>query len=105
MLLLFFFLPTVGKCRVRRCFLALTFTCIGNTPVDVVKTRMQGLESKKYKNSLDCAVQIWKKEGFFAFYKGTVPRLSRVVIDVAITFMIYDSIIDLLNKYWRKPVD
>lgn len=76
----------------------------GNTPIDVVKTRMQGLESHKYKNSIDCAVQIWKKEGFFAFYKGTVPRLSRVVLDVAITFMIYDSIIDFLNVYWRRPV-
>lgn len=41
----------------------------------------------------------------FSFYKGTVPRLSRVVLDVAITFMIYDSIIDLLNVYWRKPAN
>uniref|UniRef100_A0A1I8A2Y2 Citrate transport protein n=1 Tax=Steinernema glaseri TaxID=37863 RepID=A0A1I8A2Y2_9BILA len=70
----------------------------GNTPIDVVKTRMQGLEAKKYKNTVDCAVQIWKHEGFFAFYKGTVPRLSRVCIDVGITFMIYDSIVELLNK-------
>ena len=35
----------------------------GNTPVDVVKTRMQGLEASKYKNTLDCAVQIMKHEG------------------------------------------
>ena len=35
----------------------------GNTPVDVVKTRMQGLEASKYKNTLDCAVQIMKNEG------------------------------------------
>ncbi|CAJ0584243.1 unnamed protein product, partial [Mesorhabditis spiculigera] len=74
----------------------------GNTPVDVVKTRMQGLDRHKYKNTLDCALQIWRKEGFFAFYKGTVPRLSRVCLDVAITFMIYDSIIEALNKYWKK---
>ncbi|CAJ0581116.1 unnamed protein product, partial [Mesorhabditis spiculigera] len=74
----------------------------GNTPVDVVKTRMQGLERQKYKNTFDCALQIWRKEGFFAFYKGTVPRLSRVCLDVAITFMIYDSIIEALNKYWKK---
>ena len=71
----------------------------GNTPIDVVKTRMQGLEASKYKNTVDCAVQIWKKEGFFAFYKGTVPRLSRVCLDVAITFMIYDSIMEAINKY------
>jgi solute carrier family 25 citrate transporter 1 len=35
----------------------------GNTPVDVVKTRMQGLESSKYKNTFDCAYQIMKHEG------------------------------------------
>jgi len=73
----------------------------GNTPIDVVKTRMQGLDAKKYRNTIDCAVQIWKKEGFFAFYKGTVPRLSRVCLDVAITFMIYDSFMDLFNQLWK----
>ncbi|CAL8081670.1 unnamed protein product [Orchesella dallaii] len=73
----------------------------GNTPVDVVKTRMQGLEASKYKNTLDCAVRIWKNEGPKAFYKGTVPRLSRVCLDVAITFMIYDSFMDLFTKIWK----
>lgn len=72
----------------------------GNTPIDVVKTRMQGLEAHKYKNTMDCALQIWKHEGPQAFYKGTVPRLSRVCLDVAITFMIYDSFMDLFNKVW-----
>lgn len=74
----------------------------GNTPVDVVKTRMQGLESSKYKNTLDCAVQIMKNEGPRAFYKGTVPRLSRVCLDVAITFMIYDKFIQVFNKVWSS---
>ena len=72
----------------------------GNTPVDVVKTRMQGLEASKYKNSFHCAGQILKHEGLKAFYKGTVPRLSRVCLDVAITFMIYESFMDLFNKIW-----
>ncbi|XP_028139109.1 putative tricarboxylate transport protein, mitochondrial [Diabrotica virgifera virgifera] len=72
----------------------------GNNPIDVVKTRMQGLEAKKYKNTLDCAVQIMKNEGPLAFYKGTVPRLGRVCLDVAITFMIYDSFMELFNKFW-----
>lgn len=73
----------------------------GNTPVDVVKTRMQGLEAHKYKSTVDCAVQIWRNEGFAAFYKGTVPRLGRVCLDVGITFMIYDSFMDLFNKFWH----
>ncbi|GAB1861446.1 Citrate transport protein [Camponotus japonicus] len=72
----------------------------GNTPIDVIKTRMQGLEASKYKNSMDCVIQVWKKEGPMAFYKGTIPRLGRVCLDVAITFMIYDSFMELFNKVW-----
>ncbi|XP_027203053.1 putative tricarboxylate transport protein, mitochondrial [Dermatophagoides pteronyssinus] len=75
----------------------------GNTPIDVVKTRMQGLEAKKYKGTVDCFIKIAKNEGFFAFYKGTVPRLGRVCLDVAITFMIYDSFMELFNTIWKTP--
>ena len=74
---------------------------LGNTPLDVVKTRMQGLEASRYKNTFDCAKQIWTKEGPRAFYKGTIPRMSRVCLDVAITFMIYDSFMELFNKVWK----
>ncbi len=48
-----------------------------NTPLDVVKTRMQGLEAAKYRNTADCILQIARHEGLLAFYKGTVPRLTK----------------------------
>ncbi|VDP71399.1 unnamed protein product [Echinostoma caproni] len=70
----------------------------GNTPLDVIKTRMQGLDAHKYKNTVDCALKIWKEEGPFAFYKGTVPRLGRVCLDVCISFMIYDSFMEMFQK-------
>ncbi|KAI3389945.1 hypothetical protein SNEBB_005827 [Seison nebaliae] len=74
----------------------------GNTPIDVIKTRMQSSEAKsKYKGTFDCAMKIAQKEGLPAFYKGTVPRLSRVCLDVAITFMIYDKFIEFFNKVWK----
>ncbi|XP_072446194.1 tricarboxylate transport protein, mitochondrial-like isoform X1 [Chiloscyllium punctatum] len=73
----------------------------GNTPLDVVKTRMQGLESLKYRNTLDCALQIFKTEGLFAFYKGTIPRLGRVCLDVAIVFVIYEEVVKILNMIWK----
>lgn len=72
----------------------------GNNPIDVIKTRMQGLEAKLYKNTWDCIVQAYKQEGLKAFYKGTVPRLCRVCLDVSITFMVYDSVMDLFQKIW-----
>jgi len=73
---------------------------LGNTPLDVVKTRMQSLDAAKYKNTLDCARTILKNEGAKAFYKGTLPRMSRVCLDVAITFMIYDSFMEIFNKIY-----
>ncbi|XP_061197784.1 tricarboxylate transport protein, mitochondrial-like [Saccostrea echinata] len=84
-------------------FGALAGACsvFGNTPIDVIKTRLQGLEAHKYKGTIDCAVKIFKHEGPRAFYKGTIPRLSRVCLDVAITFMIYDSVMDIFNRHWR----
>ncbi|XP_036381201.1 tricarboxylate transport protein A, mitochondrial [Megalops cyprinoides] len=73
----------------------------GNTPLDVVKTRMQGLEAHKYKNTVDCAFQILRNEGPQAFYKGTVPRLGRVCLDVAIVFVIYEEVVKMLNNVWK----
>ncbi|XP_069788722.1 tricarboxylate transport protein B, mitochondrial isoform X2 [Narcine bancroftii] len=73
----------------------------GNTPLDVIKTRMQGLEAHKYKSTWDCAFKIMKYEGPLAFYKGTVPRLGRVCLDVAIVFIIYEEVVKVLNKVWK----
>lgn len=70
---------------------------VGNNPVDVVKTRMQSLEHVKYKNMFDCFFKIWRNEGFFSFYRGVTPRLSRVIVEVALTFMIYDSLQELIK--------
>ena len=61
---------------------------------------MQGLEASKYKNTLDCLVTIARQEGFSALYKGTVPRLGRVCLDVAITFVVYDTLMEVLDKAW-----
>ncbi|XP_043824817.1 tricarboxylate transport protein, mitochondrial-like [Dromiciops gliroides] len=73
----------------------------GNAPLDVIKTRMQGLEAHRYRSTWHCSYQILKHEGPKAFYKGTVPRLTRVCMDVAIVFIIYDEVVKFLNKIWK----
>lgn len=35
------------------------------------------------------------------FYKGTVPRLGRVCMDVAIVFIIYEEVVKVLNVVWK----
>uniref|UniRef100_A0A4X2MCC4 Tricarboxylate transport protein, mitochondrial n=1 Tax=Vombatus ursinus TaxID=29139 RepID=A0A4X2MCC4_VOMUR len=75
----------------------------GNNPVDVVKTRMQvnaNLDAHMYKNTFGCFSQIHKSEGLMAFYKGTIPHLGRVCLDVAVVFVLYGEIIKFLNLIW-----
>jgi len=74
--------------------LAGTASVYGNTPIDVVKTRMQGLVASKYKGTLDCAAQILRNEGPRAFYKGATARLVRVCLDVTV-IMVLVSALDL----------
>ena len=62
------------------------------------KHNFQGLEAAKYKSSIDCFLQIIKHEGPAALYKGTLPRMSRVVLDVALVFVIYEEVLKVLDK-------
>ena len=75
----------------------------GNTPIDVIKTRMQGLESARYTNTLDCGIQIMKNEGIAGFYKGALARLARVCLDVTVIMVLYEEINRILDKAW--PTD
>ncbi|CAM9273224.1 unnamed protein product [Discosporangium mesarthrocarpum] len=69
--------------------------------IDVVKSRMQGLESAQYKNAFQCASEMLKNEGIGAFYKGVTPRLARVTCEVAITMSLYGEVVKVLNKVWK----
>jgi len=70
---------------------------LGNTPIDVVKTRMQ---NGNYSSTLQCARQIAAKEGLRGFYKGCLPRMNRVCLEVALAFCIYDTVMDVFKKMW-----
>uniref|UniRef100_A0A6U3C197 Uncharacterized protein n=1 Tax=Lotharella globosa TaxID=91324 RepID=A0A6U3C197_9EUKA len=69
--------------------------------IDVVKSRMQGLEASKYKNSVDCFFKILQNEGVAGLYKGVKPRLTRVCCEVAITMSLYGEVVKFLNKIWK----
>ena len=67
-------------------------SCMGNNPVDVIKTKMQGAESAQFKGFPDCAAQIYKQHGLMGYYHGIGPRLIRVCLDVGLTFTIFGGI-------------
>ena len=43
-------------------------------------------------------MQIVRNEGPRALYKGTLPRMSRVVLDVALVFVIYEEVLKVLDR-------
>lgn len=69
--------------------------------IDVVKSRMQGLDAHKYRSTGHCISEILKNEGAMAFYKGVGPRLTRVCCEVGITMSIYGEIVKVLDKFWK----
>mmetsp|Transcript_1413 Transcript_1413/g.3796 ORF Transcript_1413/g.3796 Transcript_1413/m.3796 type:complete len:331 (+) Transcript_1413:37-1029(+) len=73
----------------------------GNTPVDVVKTKMQGLDAAKYRSIAHCCQEIFKEHGIRGFYSGTTARLGRVCADVAIVFVLYEEVTKILDKLWK----
>lgn len=82
-------------------YLTAAYACLAgmvsvtaNMPVDVIKTRMQGLEAARYSGFLDCGRCIYKDDGWRGYYRGLFPRMTRVVIELVVCFTVFD---------WLKP--
>lgn len=69
-------------------------------PLDTVKTRMQSLEAKKmYSGTINCFVSVFKNEGLLTFWKGTTPRLGRLIFSGGIVFTVYEKVITVLKPF------
>ncbi|GBB94447.1 hypothetical protein RclHR1_02360005 [Rhizophagus clarus] len=79
--------------------IAGTVTVYATMPLDVIKTKMQGLKAKElYRNSFHCGWKVLKEEGLFAFWKGATPRLSRLLFSGGIIFTVYEQVMTGLKK-------
>jgi solute carrier family 25 citrate transporter 1 len=68
-------------------------------PQDCVKSRMQSEAAKEmYKGTVDCAKQMFLKEGPTAFFAGSLPRCIFVGMTNGISFTLFPIISQLLNK-------
>jgi len=81
-----------------------TITVYVTMPVDVVKTKMQGVGAKERypRGSFDCIWRTWREEGIRGFWKGATPRLSRLMFSGGIIFTVYEEVIKVLHKYEKK---
>lgn len=77
-------------------FISVLFTA----PLDLVKTRMQGLFWNNYRSNWDCAKKLLAKEGPFVFFRGSAPRMVRVCMDMALSSLFYEFMCNYMEKKW-----
>lgn len=75
---------------------------LSNAPIDTIKTRLQKTPAEPGVSALKritlIAGDMFKQEGFHAFYKGITPRVMRVAPGQAVTFTVYEYLKDKLEK-------
>jgi solute carrier family 25 (mitochondrial carnitine/acylcarnitine transporter), member 20/29 len=64
--------------------------------IDVVKSRIQGAPSGTYKGIMDCARQIYHKEGYRSFFRGLTPALVRAFPLHGTIFAVYEITVKYL---------
>ncbi|KAK9894977.1 mitochondrial carrier [Cystobasidium minutum MCA 4210] len=75
-----------------------TITVYCTMPLDTLKTRMQGLDAKQqYRNTFHAAYRIFNEEGILAFWRGTTPRLGRLILSGGIVFTVVENVLKLLD--------
>lgn len=82
-------------------------------PIQVVKSRLQQrsqavelseisgeiiVSKREYSGVLDCVGKILKNEGIRGFFKGCLTNAIRVAPSAAITFVVYEWVLDVLSE-------
>lgn len=75
---------------------------LSNAPIDTIKTRLQRAPAmpgiSAFQRISIIAGDMFKQEGFHAFYKGITPRVMRVAPGQAVTFTVYEYLKDKLER-------
>lgn len=74
-----------------------------NTPLDVVKTRIQNTprgdgKGRKYNWAWPALGTVYREEGFRALYKGLVPKVARFCPGGGILLVVYAESLDLFMR-------
>ncbi|KAF2454141.1 mitochondrial carrier domain-containing protein [Lineolata rhizophorae] len=74
-----------------------------NTPLDVVKSRIQSAERvkgvvPKYNWTWPAVATVWREEGTRALYKGLLPKLARFCPGGGILLVVYTAVVEVFQK-------
>ncbi|KAH8435232.1 uncharacterized protein LDX57_012862 [Aspergillus melleus] len=80
--------------------LAGVVTVYVTMPFDTIKTRLQAGDARQqYTGSVDCLRSVVVKEGVSALWRGTTPRLVRLSVSGALSFSIYEFVLQWTSPY------
>ncbi|KAL0477744.1 folate transporter [Acrasis kona] len=83
-------------------YLTKLVAVVSTYPLQVVKTRLQDQKNKyhhvRYDGMIDAFFKMKKYEGYRTFFRGIIPHVVRTAPSGAITFMLYEQIMNVLNK-------
>ncbi|KEF53324.1 uncharacterized protein A1O9_10772 [Exophiala aquamarina CBS 119918] len=87
-----------------------TVGTILNTPMDVVKSRIQNTtkiagQVPKYNWAWPGLGTIMKEEGFSALYKGFLPKVLRLGPGGGVLLVVYTGVMDWFRKMGARPVE
>jgi solute carrier family 25 folate transporter 32 len=80
-------------------------------PIQVIKSRIQQrsqmveltvkgdveIVERQYKGTVTAAIKIYQNEGVLGFFKGSLANAFRVAPSAAITFVVYETLMDILR--------
>ncbi|XP_077519567.1 mitochondrial 2-oxodicarboxylate carrier-like isoform X1 [Amblyomma americanum] len=89
--------------RLATGFVAGTGASMMNIPFDVAKSRIQGPQpgppgTIKYRTCLQSVRTVFVEEGFFALYKGLVPKVLRLGPGGAVMLVVYEHMHEFLKQ-------
>jgi len=61
-------------------------------PMEVLKTRLALGRTGEYRNMIDCAMQVYQKDGFRVFFKGLTPGIIGVIPYAGIDLCVYETL-------------
>ncbi|XP_041827510.1 mitochondrial 2-oxodicarboxylate carrier [Melanotaenia boesemani] len=78
-------------------------SCV-NIPFDVAKSRIQGPQPVpgeiKYRTCFQTMALVYREEGYWALYKGLVPKIMRLGPGGAVMLLVYEYVTGWLQRNW-----
>jgi len=69
-----------------------------SSSIELTSTGDVRVVKRDYVGLVATVQKMWKQEGIVGFFKGAIPNAMRVAPSAAVTFLVYESVMDILQN-------